>query len=517
MSQFTEQINACWLGKSIGGTLGMSREGMNGPHNLSFYDPIPTEPAPNDDLDLQVAWMHYLLESKNVIASPGFLNPAWKQHVLFPWDEYGCCLRNMEYGVSGTAVGAFDNWFGECMGAAIRSEMWACIAPGDPHRAAGFAYCDAVSDHCGDGVWAIVFFSALQSMAFVEKDTGRLLDDALTFLPNNSRLKAAIRDTCRWWHEVSDKKPDWRIVRELIMKHYGSSNFTDVHANVAFTILGWLAGEGDFGRSICIAANCGLDSDCSAATLGALLGILHSDCISSEWSNPIGNEIRLSPGLVNLKAPADISVLTDWIFQLQRKFVNISPGIGKVLPCTPPETGISPIRLNVETAWSSHREILQEEQGTETHRRIFAGSKSNVALPGHWLNLSRSSFDNRVLLIRKQFHLNKKGGIRVLGFSETNSAAWIDGCRLNEAPFGFGCNDSHAPSFHRGGRGIYKTDSLDEGMHELVIAVCAPEKRSTDIVLGIGDGMTHLWQPYALAEPLEYCHNSKETLQTVTF
>ncbi len=67
--------------------------------------------------------------------------------------------------------------------------------------------------------------------------------------------------------------------------------FTDVAQNLAFTVLGWLAGGGDFGHSICIAVNCGKDTDCTGATLGALLGILDPAGIGEEWLRPIGREL----------------------------------------------------------------------------------------------------------------------------------------------------------------------------------------------------------------------------------
>lgn len=63
-------------------------------------------------------------------------------------------------------------------------------------------------------------------------------------------------------------------------------------ANVAFVIIGWLYGEGDFGRSVCIATSCGDDTDCTAATLGAIMGIiLGRDGIPDEWAEPLGDRI----------------------------------------------------------------------------------------------------------------------------------------------------------------------------------------------------------------------------------
>ena len=52
--EFRKKVIGCWLGKAAGGTLGQPYEGTEGPLSLSFYDPVPTDMIPNDDLDLQV-------------------------------------------------------------------------------------------------------------------------------------------------------------------------------------------------------------------------------------------------------------------------------------------------------------------------------------------------------------------------------------------------------------------------------------------------------------------------------
>ena len=49
-----KKMLGCFLGKSAGGTLGQPYEGWEGPLGLTYYDPVPTEMPPNDDLDLQV-------------------------------------------------------------------------------------------------------------------------------------------------------------------------------------------------------------------------------------------------------------------------------------------------------------------------------------------------------------------------------------------------------------------------------------------------------------------------------
>ena len=46
-----KKMLGCFLGKSVGGTLGQPYEGWEGPLGLTFYDPVPTDMIPNDDLD----------------------------------------------------------------------------------------------------------------------------------------------------------------------------------------------------------------------------------------------------------------------------------------------------------------------------------------------------------------------------------------------------------------------------------------------------------------------------------
>ena len=163
----------------MGGTLGMPFEGQDGPLNISFYDPVPTEMIANDDLDLQVLWACILDEMGRPYVDRNVLGQAWLDHVEFPWDEYGVAIRNLRLGIKPPLTGSYDNCFTNGMGAAIRSELWACLAPGNPELAAKYAYEDACVDHADEGIWAPVFLAALESQAFVEEDPDTLLDMGL--------------------------------------------------------------------------------------------------------------------------------------------------------------------------------------------------------------------------------------------------------------------------------------------------------------------------------------------------
>ncbi len=476
-AQIEDRIYACWLGKSIGGTLGAPYEGAQGPLDLSFYNPVPANALPNDDLDLQLVWLYHLLSTGAKSVTPEVLATAWQRHVRFPFDEYGVCLRNLAYGLSGAEVGSYDNWFGECMGAAIRSEIWACLAPGEPERAAGFAWSDAVCDHSGDGVWAEVFLAALESAAFVEHDPERLLDGALLFLPHGSRVRDAICSTRRWWKECGD----WHAVRTRIMSAHGHANFTDVAANLAFIILGWLAGRGDFGASICIAANCGQDTDCTAATLGALLGILNPNSIALCWKAPIGEGIVVSEPIIDIEKPDTLGQLTEQTRKLARQLSADRPLIGDVLARMPASVG----PINLPATVSSSSVSLEESLPPPTD------GWEQVRLHGHWMSQSPRA-------IRLPLWLDTPCDLRVMGWSQSRTAIWLDGTKLEPVGLGKNTGSVSAPSFHRGGMGHFCAPGVAAGEHALIIACELTDNQASELVVGVADADTCLWMDKAL-------------------
>jgi len=308
---YREKVLGCWLGKAVGGTLGGPVEGRPGPLHLSYYDPVPERMLPNDDLDLQVVWLE-TIRRRGLPIDRRLLADAWLAHVLLLPDEYGVACRNLAWGIYPPASGSYDSGFTAGMGAAIRTELWACLAPGDPNLAAVLAREDACVDHAGEGVWAAIFLATLESAAFLESDREALLDRAEAAIPSDSRVARAVGDARRWWREMAD----WRAVRERLLAEHGRQNFTDVAQNLAFVVLGWLAGGGDFGTAISTAVNCGADTDCTGATLGALLGIIDPASIGAEWLKPIGRDLVLSPGMVAAHHAATLDDFTDRVATL---------------------------------------------------------------------------------------------------------------------------------------------------------------------------------------------------------
>ncbi|MFD0961650.1 ADP-ribosylglycohydrolase family protein [Paenibacillus chungangensis] len=305
--QLYEKVYGGWLGKNIGGTLGVPVEGRKELLELTDYPVLPDEPLENDDLDMQLVWLH-ALEQYGPRLTARELGQEWADHIFFPFDEYGYALANLRRGLHAPVSGSFNNPFKDCMGSPIRSEIWAMVAPGNPDVAAYYAYQDAIVDHAGgEGVYGEMFFAAIQSEAFVTGDRDHLIQKGLSYMPEDCRTARAVQDLLSWHEEGRS----WKEARELILSHHGHPNFTDAPQNIAFTLLGWLYGE-DFGDAILKAVNCGYDTDCTGATLGAILGIIAGRTgLPERWVKPVGDRVVVSPPVNGFRAPRDLDELTE--------------------------------------------------------------------------------------------------------------------------------------------------------------------------------------------------------------
>ena len=318
--EYRDKVYACWLGKNIGGTLGAPLEGQKFVHDLTFYDPVPTEPLANDDLDFQLVWLKMLEDCGPEIGLPDFVD-YWRRYLAaYPWNEYGFCMRNLERGLLPPMSGWFENYYVDEMGSPIRSEIWACVAPADPQRAAALAWMDSAMDHAGgEGMWGEMFWAGVESAAFVLDDPFRLIRIGLNLIPPSCSIARVIREAL--W--LAQNGVSWSAARERIVEVYGHSQPCNAIPNHGFTILGWLYGE-DFGDRLCKAVNCGYDTDCTGATLGSLLGIIGGrDGIPEVWSNPVGTGIVLHKFTGSFDAPQNLDELTDRTAAVAEQFAKV--------------------------------------------------------------------------------------------------------------------------------------------------------------------------------------------------
>ena len=319
---YESSVRGCWMGKNIGGTLGAPLERDPEMHDVNFYvqPNLFGRPEPNDDLDLQLLWLIIAEQHGVYNITPRLMGEYWIGNIIGPWNEYAVCRLNCMNGFFPPLSGAVDNdkWHWS-NGAWIRSEIWACLFPGDPDEALKFAWLDACADHEGEGIYAEMFTVALESAAFVEKDLRKLVAIGLSKIPPKSRVRESVELVCKCY----DAGEPWQDARNKVVELNADLGFFQAPANVSFAILGLLYGDGDFGRTVCLATNCGDDTDCTAATAGAVWGILYGiEAIPEKWIAPIGNTIVTSAiqrfGL-KLKIPKTIDELTQRVLRLKQR------------------------------------------------------------------------------------------------------------------------------------------------------------------------------------------------------
>ena len=289
-SEYLDKVKACWVGKNIGGTIGGPFEGKRELLNVTGFTTPKGEPLPNDDLDLQLVWLLAMEDHGPYNLNEHILGEYWLSYITPNWNEYGFSKANMRMGIMPPMSGEYDNskWKNS-NGAWIRSEVWACLAPGCPDVAIRYAFADACVDHgMGEGTYGEVFTAALESAAFIEKDIRKLIDIGLSKLPQDCRIAKSVRFVI----DSYDKHADWKTVRNKLVEMDSDIGWFQAPANIAYVILGLLYGEGDFKKSMLYAVNCGDDTDCTASTLGSILGIMHGmRVIPNDWVAHIGDRI----------------------------------------------------------------------------------------------------------------------------------------------------------------------------------------------------------------------------------
>ena len=105
-SVYFKKLQGCFWGKSVGGTLGGPYEGQSGPLSLTYYNPVPTEMMPNDDLDLQVIWLENI-RRRGLPINRRSLADAWMENNHLWPDEYGVAVKNIGQGLYPPVSGSF--------------------------------------------------------------------------------------------------------------------------------------------------------------------------------------------------------------------------------------------------------------------------------------------------------------------------------------------------------------------------------------------------------------------------
>ena len=104
-----------------------------------------------------------------------------------------------------------------------------------PNVAIKYAIMDATIDHgLGEGTYAEIFMAALQSAAFFETDIKKLIDTALSFIPDNCRIYECVRYVL----DEYEKKTPYLDVRSGLVKMTEDIGWLQAPQNIGFVIIG---------------------------------------------------------------------------------------------------------------------------------------------------------------------------------------------------------------------------------------------------------------------------------------
>jgi len=142
------------------------------------------------------------------------LGEYWLTYIPCDSSEYGAGRNYLRRGHLPPVTGVLCNPYAESNGAFIRSEIWACLCPGDPASAVKYAFEDATVDHTGEGVYGELLCAAIESAAFAEHDIPTLIKIGLSFIPDDCLTRKCIDLVT----ECYQTGMDWKDARKKLLQ-----------------------------------------------------------------------------------------------------------------------------------------------------------------------------------------------------------------------------------------------------------------------------------------------------------
>lgn len=214
---------------------------------------------------------------------------AWLKYLPYACTAEEIAIKNLKRGIAANDVGALDNPYDQWIGAAIRSDPFAYMAPGLPEKAASMAYHDAFISHRKNGIYGEMFFSASQAAAFTVNNSMDALKIGLTEIPKDCAFAKEIR----WALDFAPNIKDYKHARKTVDERYKGMSRVHVINNAVLTVFGLKLGGNDVTRVLSELVAMGLDNDCTAATAGSIVGaIVGIDGVPKNWYRKFNNKIH---------------------------------------------------------------------------------------------------------------------------------------------------------------------------------------------------------------------------------
>ncbi len=259
-----------------------------------FGDTVRFMPV-DDDTNYTVLYQ-LLIEERGRDFTPNDVARHWLRKQ--PKDAYCTAERvafiNFTKGYYPPVSAVYKNPYREWIGAQIRGDYFGYINPGDPVAAAEMAWRDGCIAQVKNGIYGEMFVAAMLACAAVTDDIEEIILGGLSQIPCTSRLFERITAVIADHKKGVTEEEFFRGLHERWNEMNGH-DWCHTISNAEIVAASLLYGNGDYGRSICMAVEQGFDTDCNGATVGSVLGMRNGfGGIGKEWLAPINGTLDTS-------------------------------------------------------------------------------------------------------------------------------------------------------------------------------------------------------------------------------
>lgn len=273
-----------WLDAPVG-YLPRYKVGMGKQFTLPVMNSLP----PDDDIIYTLLSM-MVMEEKGSDFSTSDVGEFWVKYLPneCTYTAERISLVNLQNGIDPKLAGSINNPYTEWIGAAIRCDGWAFVNPGNPERASEWAYRDAYVSHRRSGIYSAMYFAAVIASAFTSDSIIEALEKGFNYIPKNAEFTKQIQ----WAMDIAPTITNYKEANEAVTKRFEGMDWVHAINNACLTIWGVCIGQKDFTKGISETVAMAYDNDCTAATVGSILGaFMGVDGVPKFWYEPWNNTI----------------------------------------------------------------------------------------------------------------------------------------------------------------------------------------------------------------------------------
>jgi hypothetical protein len=323
------KIKGGWAGQVIGCTFGGPTEFRFRDTFIQDYQPIPWEkgtmkwwyeniPGLYDDLYMDLTFVQ-VFEDKGLDAPASDFANAFAHAEYSLWHANQAGRYNILNGIMPPESGHWlNNPHADDIDFQIESDFAGLMSPGMVNTAC------AISDkighimNYGDGWYGGVYFSSMYALAFVENNIQTVVEKALGTIPKESLYYKVMTEIINFHKKnPTDWKAAWFNIERKYSEDIGCPEGVfdafdiDAKINSAWVLIALLYGNGDFGKTISIAARSGDDSDCNPSSAAGILGTLIGyEKIPSYWAEglPLVEDMNFKYTTISLNKAYQMSL-----------------------------------------------------------------------------------------------------------------------------------------------------------------------------------------------------------------